>query len=256
LGVNLVLIDRGIDPIAEELFADNGVMCVQRVSHKELIKVSAHTGGRMLKRTGLKKPSEEIQNYLGFAAEVFYDNKLKNLRIMGGKGKPAATILVGASTDEVAGERERIAKDAASAVQAAVTGGVVPGGGAIELAAAKAVEQAKVDVRGMAAYGVECVAEALKKPFMQIVTNAGFNPLEKMGDVLAAQAEKNIVSYAVDCDTGEIKDMFALGIIDPAPVKIHALKAAGEVAQAILRIDKIIKKKERNTNMPQIFNDV
>lgn len=256
LGVNVVLIDRGIDPIAEELFADSGVMCVQRVSHKELMKVTAHTGGRMLKRTGLKKSPEEIQNYLGYADEVSYDNKLKNIRIIGGKGKPAATILVGASTEEVAGERERIAKDAASAVQAAVTGGVVAGGGAIELAAAKAVEQVKADVRGMAVYGVECVAEALKKPFMQIVTNAGFNPLEKMGDVLAAQGENKISSFAVDCDSGEIQDMFALGIIDPAPVKIHALKAAGEVALAILRIDKIVKKKEQNTNMPQVFNGI
>ncbi len=41
-----------------------------------------------------------------------------------------ATILVGAATEEVVGERERIAKDAAASVQAAVKGGYVPGGGA------------------------------------------------------------------------------------------------------------------------------
>ena len=41
----------------------------------------------------------------------------------------------------------------------------------------------------MAAYGVECVVEALKRPMAQIVANAGFNPLEKMGDVIAAQTE-------------------------------------------------------------------
>jgi chaperonin GroEL (HSP60 family) len=34
------------------------------------------------------------------------------------------------------------------------------------------------------------------------------------------------------------------GIVDPAEVKIYALKAAGEVAEAILRIDTIIKKRE------------
>lgn len=244
LGVGLVLIDRGLDPIAEELFSDNNIICIQRVSNKEIQKAAEHTGAKMLKRTGLKKEISELEKYLGFAQEVYYDEKLKNIRIVGGKGKSAATVLVGASTEEVVGERQRIAKDAASAVQAAVTGGVVPGGGAIELAAATAVEKAKGDVRGMAAYGVECVAEALKKPFMQIITNAGFNPLEKLGDVIAAQTENDAVHFAIDCDTGDIADMYQLGVIDPAKVKLHALKAAGEVAEAILRIDTIIKKRE------------
>ena len=256
LDVGLVLIDRGLDPIAEEIFMDQDVMCVQRVTHHELQKAAEHSGAKMLKRNGLKKDIEELEKYLGSASEVLYDEKLKNVRIIGGKGKPYATILVGASTSEVVGERERIAKDAASAVQAAVKGGIVPGGGAIELAAAKAVQDAKVDVRGMAAYGVDCVAEALKKPFMQIVTNAGFNPLEKLGDVIAVQAEKISANYAIDCDTGCVADMYELGVIDPARVKIHALKAAGEVAEAILRIDTIIKKKEEYRQSPVDMKDI
>ena len=38
--------------------------------------------------------------------------------------------------------------------------------------------------------------------------------------------------------------MYENGIVDPASVKVYALKAAGEVAEAILRIDTIIKKRE------------
>ena len=49
---------------------------------------------------------------------------------------------------------------------------------------------------------------------------------------------------ALDCDTGVVADMLALGVVDPVPVKLYAIKAAGEVAVAILRIDTIIKKKE------------
>jgi len=50
----------------------------------------------------------------------------------------------------------------------------------------------------------------------------------------------------VDCETGEIEDMLRLGVIDPVPVKVHALKAAMEIACAILRIDTIIKKKDED----------
>ena len=242
MGVGLVLVDRGIDDLAEEMFADAGIIAVQRVSSRELRRAAEHTGARVIKRTGLKKSPAELVKYLGRAAAVFEDEKLEQVRIIQGGGKPMATIQVGAATEEVVGERERIAKDAAAAVQIAVRGGVLPGGGAAELAAVHRVEGIRRQARGMAVYGTDCVLEALKKPFMQIVLNAGFNPLEKLGDVLAAQAAGNF-ALSVDCESGEIVDMTAIGVFDPALVKIHALQAAGEVAEAILRIDTIIKMK-------------
>ncbi|HOV79694.1 MAG TPA: TCP-1/cpn60 chaperonin family protein [Bacillota bacterium] len=244
LGVGLVLVDRGVGDDAEEILTDAGLMTVQRVSNKELRKAAEHTGARMIKRTGLKKPAEELEKYLGRADRVYNDEKLEQVWILGGGGKPMATVLVGAATSEVVGERERIAKDAASSIQAAIKGGVVPGGGAIELAVAREVEKVREGIRGMAAYGVDCVVEALKRPMAQIAANAGFNPLEKLGDVIAAQVETGKNSLAVDCDSGQVADMYESGIVDPADVKIYALKAAGEVAEAILRIDTIIKKKE------------
>ncbi|NLT94769.1 MAG: chaperonin, partial [Clostridia bacterium] len=133
-GVNVVLVDRGVDDLAEEVLQDAGIMVVQRVSNKELRNVAEHTGARMIKRTGLKKSPEEIKGYLGLATEVYENEKLEHIRIIGGKANPTATILVSASTEEVVGERERIAKDAASSVQAAIKGGIVPGGGSVELA--------------------------------------------------------------------------------------------------------------------------
>ncbi|WP_018084668.1 TCP-1/cpn60 chaperonin family protein [Desulfurispora thermophila] len=244
LGVGLVLVDRGIDDTAEEMLTDAGIMVVQRVAARELRRAAEHTGARMIKRTGLKKDLAVLRGWLGRARRVYHDEKLEQVWIEEGAGKPAATVLVGAATAEVVGERERIARDAASAVQAAVRGGIVPGGGAIELAASRQVEKMRARLKGMAAYGVDCVVEALRRPLAQIVANAGFNPLEKMGDVLSAQAEQDSDSLAIDCDSGQVADMLAMGVLDPAPVKLHALRAAGEIAGAILRIDTIIKKRE------------
>jgi chaperonin GroEL (HSP60 family) len=244
LGIKVVLVDRGVDNYAEEVLTDAGVMVVQRISNKELCKAAEHTGARAIKRTALRKEPAALAKYLGKAQRVYEDEKLEHIRILGGKGKPMATVLVGAATEEVVGERERIAKDAAASVQASVKGGVVPGGGSIELALAREIEKVRENVRGMAAYGVDCVVEALKRPFSQIVANAGFNPLEKIGDVTAAQVKEGKESLAIDCDTGDVADMFQLGVVDPALVKLYALKAAGEIAEAILRIDTIIKKKE------------
>ncbi|KJS80394.1 MAG: chaperonin [Peptococcaceae bacterium BICA1-8] len=244
LGVNVVLVDRGVDDLAEEILADAGLIVVQRVANKELRNVAEHTGARMIKRTGLKKSTEEIANFLGLANGVYENEKLEHIRVLGGRAKPMATVLVSASTQEIVGERERIAKDAAAAVQAAIKGGIVPGGGSLELQVAREVDELKKDLRGMAAFGINCVTAALQRPFLQIVANAGFNPLEKLGDVTQAQVEQQKFSLGTNCDSGDVTDMLELGVVDPTLVKIYALKAAGEVAEAILRIDTIIRKKE------------
>ena len=56
----------------------------------------------------------------------------------------------------------------------------------------------------------------------------------------------NNTNLAIDCNTGNVADMLSLGVIDPMLVKYHAVKAAGEVAIAILRIDTIIRKKDES----------
>ncbi|MCL6580780.1 MAG: TCP-1/cpn60 chaperonin family protein [Firmicutes bacterium] len=244
MGVNVVVVDRGVDDAAEEILTDAGVMVLRRVTSRELRQVAEHTGARPVKRTALRRDPADLERYLGRAERVYEDEKLEHVRFLGGVGKPMATVLVGAATEEVVDERERIAKDAAAAVQAAVRGGVVPGGGAAELAASRRVEEFRRSIRGLAGYGVECVVEALRRPLSQIVANAGFNPLEKVGDALAAQAESGCDALGVDLDTGEVVDMVEAGVVDPTQVKTHALRAAGEIAEAILRINTIIKKRE------------
>jgi chaperonin GroEL (HSP60 family) len=244
IGINVIMTDRGTNDIAEEILTDAGVMLITRVSSKDLHKTAEHTGARLIKRTGLKKDPDDIKNYIGYAQKVYEDEKLEQIRILGGQGKPIATILVGAATHEVVGERERIAKDAAASVQAGIRGGIIAGGGAAEIAVCRMIEKHRDKVKGMSAYGLDCVTASLKKPLAQIVQNAGFNPLEKVENVVSAQAENNSVSIGVNCENGEIADMKDLGVYDPTLVKLYAIKAAGEIAEAILRIDTIIKKKD------------
>jgi chaperonin GroEL (HSP60 family) len=244
LKVNLVLVDKSINDEAEEILTDAGIIALERVSRRDMEKVSEHTGARIMKRLGLKKAVEEIQGYIGQAERVYEDEKLKQLRIVGGKGTPMATVMVGAATEEIVGERERIARDAASSLQAAVLYGMVPGGGAIEIAMSRELEKERNKTKGMAAYGIDCVISALKRPLAQIVYNSGHNPLEKVEEVMYTQTEKGIASIGINCDNGELADMMELGVLDPARVKSYALKAAGEVSEAILRINTIIKKRD------------
>ncbi|MFO8059892.1 MAG: TCP-1/cpn60 chaperonin family protein [Bacillota bacterium] len=61
------------------------------------------------------------------------------------------------------------------------------------------------------AVGFDCVIEALSGSCCQIVDNAGFNSLEKMEEVVAAQTEGESSRLGIDCDRGQIADMVEPG---------------------------------------------
>ncbi|MGQ9730746.1 MAG: TCP-1/cpn60 chaperonin family protein [Candidatus Zipacnadales bacterium] len=248
LGVSFVAVERGVDAAAEELLTEAGVMVLRRMSRSDLSAIVDHCGGRALMRASLQRETAEIEAALGRAQEIVEDERLGCVLIRGGGGALAATLLVGAATAEVREERRRIAHDAASAVQSAARGGVLPGGGATEIGALAAVQASRATQRGLAVYGVDAVAAALHRPLEQIVANAGFNPLEKVQDVVAQQAATGNHALAIDCDTGEVRDMLEAQIVDPAPVKISALRTAGEIAEAILRISVIIRMRTSDTS--------
>ncbi|MBI2914424.1 MAG: TCP-1/cpn60 chaperonin family protein [Firmicutes bacterium] len=246
LGVNLVVVDRSAAEIAHEILGDAGVALFERVPLSEWRRAAEHTGARPVKRTMLRRGPEDLARCLGFARRADFDQALKQLQLTSGRGARTATVVLSAATAEVMDERLRIGRDAASAVQATVQGGYVPGGGAIEIAAGLHLEKLRGELPGMAGFGLECVIEALTRPLSQIVANSGFNPLEKVREVMQRQAVSGCDSLGIDCETGEVCEMLARGVIDPAPVKVNALRTAGEIAQAVLRVNTIIKKRERD----------
>jgi chaperonin GroEL (HSP60 family) len=241
MGVNAIFADRAISDSAEDQLTDLGMLGVQRVARHEWLRLAEMSGARPLKRGSLLKSLAELEQAIGQVDAISVDERLKYIKVLGNHHK-YVTMLIGAQTREVVLEKERIAKDAASALQAAWRGGVVPGGGSVELAIAHRLNRCKL--KGMASFGYECVMEALKRPIVLICANAGFNPLQKLEEVESALFETNSYSMGVNCDTGMVEDVTARGIWDPYFVKYYAIKTAGEVAEAILRINTIIKMKE------------
>jgi chaperonin GroEL (HSP60 family) len=242
LGVNVIVTDRGISDWAEDWLTEAGIIAVPRVSGNEWRRLAVMCGARPVKRASLARPVEDLRKVVGAAATVEWDQKYRQIRVKANPFQNFVTMVIGATTRTVAEERERIARDAAAAVQAAWRGGVVPGGGAIELGIAGRLEQ--ITVRGMAGYGFACVREALQRPMAQICSNAGFNPLEKIAAALARQTAEGDFGYGVNCETGAIEDLTVAGVWDPYYVKYYAIKSAGEISEAILRINTMIKLKE------------
>ncbi len=249
-GVTCVACSRVASDLAEEVLGQAGVLVLERVPRQELLDLADHLGAQIVRRAALGREPSRLSASLGRCSHIHVDEPLGLTWFEGGRGRPAVTLLVGAATPEVLEERRRVAEDAAAAVEAALDGGVLPGGGATELALARALAREGARLQGMTTYGVAALTEALKRPLAQMAANAGYNPLEKLGDVLSAQARadeegREADALGLDLDSGEVSDLGQLGVWDPAPVKLHALAAAVETAIAILRIRLIVQKAGR-----------
>lgn len=239
--VNVLFTAGSIDPYGEQRLADAGVIVMPNILREQLNRLARCTGAKLIKKSVLHKKHQELEVYCGKAGQIIYDAKLDGLKVTNGSGILTATILVSAATGIVTREKERIARDAAAALQAAVKEGIVAGGGAMELSCALMLEDLKYRTDSMEKYGIDCVIDALKKPIYNIIKNAGFNPLEKLEQTAAAMKNTNCQSLGVCCDTGSLRDLLQAQVIDPAVVKIYALKTAGEIAEAILKIHLILK---------------
>lgn len=242
MGLKAVFADRAISDQAESHLTDLGIIGVQGVPRHEWERLADFTGARPVKRDKLLDSPAEMEALFGKAAAVIVDQDYRNIKVLGYPEQKMVTLLIGAYTKEITEEKERIIKDAAGAVQAAWCGGVVPGGGSVELGIARLLnEKMPADLNR---YGYACVVEALKKPIAQICSNAGFDPLEKLTQVIAAQERTGSMGIGVNCETGQVEDLFRNGVCDPYLVKYHALKSAGEVVEGILRINTIVKMKD------------
>jgi chaperonin GroEL (HSP60 family) len=229
-----------VDQIIEDLFVSKGVFAVH-ISTEEIEYLSRYTGAKPVRNL------DDLKNkdILGSSEKIYEDEDVGIIYLENGLGKKIITILISGSTKETSLERWRSTIDGINAAEAALNYGIVAGGGAAELHIIEKIKQLKL--KGLEQVGLEVVTSALESIMRQILTNAGFNGLEK---VMNAKASPD--GYGVDIDTGEIVDMVAKGVLDPVLVKTMALQASGEMAKSVLRIDKNLAADDLN---PQAVAD-
>lgn len=226
-GANAILIaSPEVDEIVENLLVARKVFAV-RIATEEIEYLTRYTGAKPIRMMeDLKQP-----DILGKADRIYEDEDKEIIYIENGSGRNMVTIIVSGTTKETSLERWRAARDGVNASEAALNKGVVAGGGAAELHIIEKVKDLRL--KGLEQVGLDVVTSALESIMRQILTNAGYNGLEK---VMAAKASPD--GFGIDIDSGEPVDMWKVGVLDPLLVKTMALEAAGEIAKSVLRIDR------------------
>jgi chaperonin GroEL len=207
------------------------------------------------------KPSEfyvdkKLNPYLDKLRTIINDTSLRPDQIDAAKGRLAALtggvaeIKVGGTSIESVRQVKFQVEDAIHATRAAVSEGVVPGGGSALLFAGEGAEAAVCvddDVTDEGR-GYWLLLGCLQRPIMKIAENAGHN-----GEKIVQQVKEANAIYSgtdrggFDAATGAfLPDMIDAGIVDPLRVVRAALNSAASAASVLLKTEAILGRETTN----------
>jgi chaperonin GroEL len=140
-----------------------------------------------------------------------------------------AVIRVGAPSESEMKSKKEALDDAISATKAAVSEGIVPGGGLALLRCIDPVATAEAECEGDERTGVQILKRALEAPARQIADNSAVD-----GGVVVARMLDGKGNYGFDAARKQYVDLVEAGIIDPTKVVRIALENAVSVAGVLL----------------------
>jgi chaperonin GroEL len=144
-------------------------------------------------------------------------------------GGGVAVIRIGAATETEMKEAKYRMEDALNATRAAVSEGIIAGGGSAYVHAQKAVLKLADTLDGDEKTGALIVAKALESPLWTIVENAGLE-----GAVVVNKVKEQPAGIGFDAIHETYVDMMETGIIDPVKVTKNALANAVSISATLL----------------------
>ena len=238
VGANVVICQKGIDDVAQHFLAKKKILAVRRVKRSDMEKLARATKGRIV--TNIEDLTPEDLGEAGLVEERKVGED-KMVFIEQCKNPRAVSIVIRGGLERLVDEAERALHDALSVVADAMKDAkVVAGGGAIEIEVAKHLKEYAAKFTGKEQLAIQAFARALEGLVSALIENSGYDPVEKLIELRAAHSKPEGKWHGINIYTGEVTDMFKLGVLEPVSVKVNAIKAATEAATLILRIDDVI----------------
>ncbi|WAN63655.1 Heat shock protein 60 kDa family chaperone GroEL [Candidatus Phytoplasma rubi] len=200
------------------------------------------------KSPSLTKRIEEIENHI---QNTNNEHELSNLKsrlakLSGG----VAVIKVGAATEIELKERKLRLEDALNAAQAAVTEGILVGGGKTLVEIYKVLKETLKDSNSDIQKGINVVLDSLLIPTYQISKNSGFN-----GDLVVKEQLKQKENFGFNAETGEYVDLFKEGIIDPTKVTKQAILNSASIASMFVTTEAAVTSAKEKKDFSQISDN-
>jgi len=233
----VVFVRDGVSDAVCSYLKKNGIMVVRRMPESAMRALSRMSG------IDIAQTPEEVDAPVQCSITRERNNDVWYLFVDGGNESEEATLVLHGATMHTLEEVERGFDDALGVVSLVMQSGrFVVGGGNSFVRMATHLRQHAASVGGRAQMAIESFADALEVIPATIAENAGHDPLDT---ILAMRHEilQGRVSAGPDVTDGGVRDLLADGVIEPVALVRQAVLSAGEVTNAILRIDDIVARR-------------
>ena len=182
----------------------------------------------------VQKRCNFLRRQIESSDSLYEKEKLSNrlAKLSGG----VAVIKIGATTEIEMREKKLRFEDAINATKAAISEGIIPGGGsALAHISTKLNNWAKMSLKDEELVGAFIVAKAMTIPLKRIASNAG-----QQSAYILDQVNSYSYNIGYNAINDEYIDLFEAGVIDPAKVTRCALQNAASVASMLLTTECVV----------------
>lgn len=241
VGVNLIVNSSDISDKFGAFLARAGIAAIKNVGESDYKSILKAVDAKLV--DDLSSLSEDD---LGFASTVHFE-KLGDddyTLLSGCKNPKSVSILLKGGLDKILSTAEVSLHDVLSVIAKIMdTKTVVAGGGAIYIELAKRIREYANEISGKEQLAINAFALALEEIPKTLIRNAGLEEIEQLTELKAAHKTDADKWIGIDTIDSQIGDNFKKGIVEPAELLIHIIKSGSELANLILRIDRIISAK-------------
>ncbi|UCD00452.1 MAG: thermosome subunit [Promethearchaeota archaeon] len=241
LGVNMIVNSSDVSDKFGAYLAREGIAAIKNVGESDYKSILKAVGAKLV--DDLSLISEED---LGFAEKIYFEKigDDEYTLFTGCKNPKSVSILLKGGLDKILSTAEVSLNDVLSVIaKLKDTQTVVAGGGAIYMELAKRIRAYANEIGGKEQLAVNAFALALEEIPKTLIKNAGLEEIEQLTELRAAHKTADDKWIGIDTITNTIGDNFKRGIVEPAELINHIIKSGSELANLILRVDRIISAK-------------
>ncbi|KAH9498229.1 T-complex protein 1 subunit epsilon [Bulinus truncatus] len=238
-GANLVICQWGFDDEANHLLLQRELPAVRWVGGPEIELIAIATGGRIVPR--FEELTSEKLGKAGLVKELtFGTTKDRMLVIEECHNSRAVTIFIRGGNKMIVDEAKRSIHDALCVIRNIVRDNrIVYGGGAPEIAASLAVQEAADKISTLEQYAVRAFGDALESIPLALAENSGLSPFQTLAEVKSRQVKEKNSFLGIDCLNKGTSDMKEQHVIETLTAKKQQILLAAQLVRMILKIDDI-----------------
>lgn len=244
-GANVVISRKGINDIAQEYLAKNGVISIRRAKMNDLLWLEKSTGAKICKNLE-DITSEEI----GFAKKVYERNVggEKMLFIEKCHNPKSVTILLRCNSKRYLDELHRDVLNAIYVLRSFIENPfVVRGAGSTEEIIATRIRKQSAFIEGREQMVVERFADAIEEIPITLARNVGMDTIDTLTMLRAKYANSpkdSLRWYGIDSEKRKVSEISPSGVIESVVVKQQFIRTGVEIANAILNVNDIFMRDE------------